>query len=145
MGSRLHVRWGNQPHVITPNWGPPPSCKQALRETEDNYAYAKFWSDQQSVLWYFLVFSVVVNYKSWFTWDNSQTEILVMEYCRLSPKNCKSSSVLWQIYLEKSTVLTNLTPLDAMTLYRALKDVGSSAAKWNATVLEFCSRGPSVD
>ena len=145
MGSRLHVRCGNPPHVTTPTWGPPPSCKQALRETEDNYAYAKWWSDQESVLWYFVVFSVVLNYKSWFTWDTSQTEILVLEYCRLSPKNCKKSSVLWQIYLEKSPVLTNLTPLDAMTLYRALKDVGSSAAKWNATVLEFCSRGPSVD
>ena len=145
MGSRLHVGWDNQPHVTTPTCGPPPSCKQALGETEDNYAYAKFLSHQQSILWYLVVFSAVVNYKSWFTWDTSQTEILVMEYCRLSPTNCKKSSVLWQIYLEKSPVLTNLTPLDAMTLYRALKDVGSSAAKWNATVLEFCSRGPSVD
>ena len=32
----------------------------ALRETENN-AYAKFWSDQQRVLWYVMVFSVVVN------------------------------------------------------------------------------------
>ena len=31
MGSRLHVRWGNLPHVTSPTWGPPPSCKQALR------------------------------------------------------------------------------------------------------------------
>ena len=30
------------------------------RETEDN-AYAKFWSDQQRVLWYVMVFSVVIN------------------------------------------------------------------------------------
>ena len=32
----------------------------ALRETENN-AYAKFWSDQQRVLCYVMVFSVVVN------------------------------------------------------------------------------------
>ena len=30
MWSRLHDRWGNQPHVTSPTWGPPPSCKQAL-------------------------------------------------------------------------------------------------------------------
>ena len=30
MRSRLHVRWGNPPHVTSPTWGPPPSCKQAL-------------------------------------------------------------------------------------------------------------------
>ena len=29
-------------------------------ETENN-AYAKFWSDQQRVLWYVMVLSVVVN------------------------------------------------------------------------------------
>ena len=29
-------------------------------ETENN-AYTKFWSDQQRVLWYAMVFSVVVN------------------------------------------------------------------------------------
>ena len=33
----------------------------ALRETEDN-ANAKFQSDQQTVLWYVMVFSGVVNY-----------------------------------------------------------------------------------
>ena len=32
----------------------------APRETENN-AYAKFWSDQQRVLWYVMVFSVAVN------------------------------------------------------------------------------------
>ena len=32
----------------------------APRETEIN-AYAKFWSDQQRVLWYVMVFSVVVD------------------------------------------------------------------------------------
>ena len=32
----------------------------ARRETENN-SYAKFWSDQQRVLWYVMVFSVVVN------------------------------------------------------------------------------------
>ena len=32
----------------------------AQRETENN-AYAKFWSDQERVLWYVMVFSVVVN------------------------------------------------------------------------------------
>ena len=32
----------------------------APRETEIN-AYAKFWSDQQRVLWYVMAFSVVVN------------------------------------------------------------------------------------
>ena len=31
MWSRLRVRWGNPPHVTSPTWGPPPSCKQALR------------------------------------------------------------------------------------------------------------------
>ena len=30
MWSHLHVRWGNPPHVTSPTWGPPPSCKQAL-------------------------------------------------------------------------------------------------------------------
>ena len=30
MLSRLHVRWGNPPHVTPPTWGPLPSCKQAL-------------------------------------------------------------------------------------------------------------------
>ena len=34
--------------------------KMVPRETENN-AYAKFWSDQQRVLWYVMVFSVVVN------------------------------------------------------------------------------------
>ena len=33
MWSRLHVRWGNPPHVTSPTWGPPPSCKQALMAT----------------------------------------------------------------------------------------------------------------
>ena len=33
----------------------------APRETELN-AYAKFWSDQQRVLWYVMAFSVVVNW-----------------------------------------------------------------------------------
>ena len=28
--SRLHVRWGDPPHVTSPIWGPPPPCKQAL-------------------------------------------------------------------------------------------------------------------
>ena len=28
--SRLHVRWGNPPHVTSPTWGPPSSFKQAL-------------------------------------------------------------------------------------------------------------------
>ena len=32
----------------------------ALRKTENN-AYAKFWNDQQRVLWYVMVFSGVVN------------------------------------------------------------------------------------
>ena len=32
----------------------------APRETENN-AYAKVWSDQQRVLWYVMIFSVVVN------------------------------------------------------------------------------------
>ena len=32
----------------------------APRETENN-AYAKFWSDQQRVLWYLMIFSVAVN------------------------------------------------------------------------------------
>ena len=27
----LHVRWGYQPHVTSPTWGPPPLYKQALR------------------------------------------------------------------------------------------------------------------
>ena len=40
--------------------------KMAPRETENN-AYAKFWSDQQRVLWYVMVFSVVVN-----TWHGTQ-------------------------------------------------------------------------
>ena len=31
MRSRLHVRWGNPPHVTSPTWGPPPSRKQGLR------------------------------------------------------------------------------------------------------------------
>ena len=34
--------------------------KMTPRETENN-SYAKFWSDQQRVLWYVMVFSVVVN------------------------------------------------------------------------------------
>ena len=29
--SRLHVRWGDPPHVTSPTWGPPPTCTQALR------------------------------------------------------------------------------------------------------------------
>ena len=32
MWSRLHVRWGNPPHVTSPTWGPPPLCKQALKQ-----------------------------------------------------------------------------------------------------------------
>ena len=30
--SRLHDRWGDQPHVTSPLWGPSPPCKQALRD-----------------------------------------------------------------------------------------------------------------
>ena len=33
----------------------------APRETENN-AYAKFWGDKESALWYVMVFSGVVNY-----------------------------------------------------------------------------------
>ena len=33
MWSRLHVRWGNGPHVTSPTWGPPPSsCKTAAKK-----------------------------------------------------------------------------------------------------------------
>ena len=39
----------------------------ALRETENN-AYAKFWSNQQRLLWYVMAFSVVVNCINWFRW-----------------------------------------------------------------------------
>ena len=38
----------------------PPDALRLLVETEDN-AYAKFWSDQQTVLWYVMVFCGVVN------------------------------------------------------------------------------------
>ena len=33
----------------------------APRETEDN-VYAKFWGDKQRALWYFMIFSGVVNW-----------------------------------------------------------------------------------
>ena len=39
----------------------------ALWETENN-AYAKFWSNQQRLLWYVMAFSVVVNCINWFRW-----------------------------------------------------------------------------
>ena len=29
--SHLHDSWGDPPHVTSPIWGPPPSCKQALK------------------------------------------------------------------------------------------------------------------
>ena len=32
----------------------------AARETENN-AYAKFWGDKERALWYFMIFSGVVN------------------------------------------------------------------------------------
>ena len=33
MWSRLHIRWGNGPHVTSPTWGPPPSsCKTAAKK-----------------------------------------------------------------------------------------------------------------
>ena len=32
MWSRLHVRWGNPPHVTSLTWGTPPSCKQAFSD-----------------------------------------------------------------------------------------------------------------
>ena len=35
----------------------------APRETENN-AYAKFWGDKRRALWYVMVFSGVVNWKS---------------------------------------------------------------------------------
>ena len=38
----------------------PLEVKMAPRVTENN-TYAKLWSDQQSVLWYLVVFFVVVN------------------------------------------------------------------------------------
>ena len=44
--------------------------KVVTRETENN-AYAKFWGDKLSALWYVMVFSGVVSY--WWTasnWDN---------------------------------------------------------------------------
>ena len=37
----------------------------AKRQTENN-AYAKFWSDQQRLLWHVMAFSVVVNCINWF-------------------------------------------------------------------------------
>ena len=36
MRSRLHVRWGDPPHVTAPIWGPPTPCKQALKGQEFN-------------------------------------------------------------------------------------------------------------
>ena len=41
MWSRWHVRWGNPPHVTSPTWGPPPSCKQALSR---RHSVAKIFS-----------------------------------------------------------------------------------------------------
>ena len=37
--------------------------KMAPRETHENNAYAKFWSDKQRALWYVMVFSGVVNFE----------------------------------------------------------------------------------
>ena len=34
----------------------------APKETANN-AYAKFWSDQETVLWYVMVFAAVVNWR----------------------------------------------------------------------------------
>ena len=31
--SCLRDRWSDPPNVTSPNWGPPPSCRQALKET----------------------------------------------------------------------------------------------------------------
>ena len=46
----------------------------APRETENN-VYAKFWSDQQRVLWHVMVFSGVVNY-NWLTAGKESGSIL---------------------------------------------------------------------
>ena len=56
MWSRLHVRWGNLPHVTSPTWGPPPSCKQALKEAWSHQNITVLITVQQFVLtgWYFL-------------------------------------------------------------------------------------------
>ena len=48
----------------------------APRETENN-AFAKFWSDQQRVLWYLMIFSVVVNLQYTDTHTHIHTYTLV--------------------------------------------------------------------
>ena len=50
MWSRLHVRWDNLPHVNSPTWGPPASCKQALKEAWSHQNITVFITLPQFVL-----------------------------------------------------------------------------------------------
>ena len=50
MWSRLHVRWDNLPHVTSPTWGPPASCKQALKEAWSHQNITVFITLPQFVL-----------------------------------------------------------------------------------------------
>ena len=47
MWSRLHVRWGNPPHVTSPTWGTPPSCKQALKSYIQRKRMRKWRADSK--------------------------------------------------------------------------------------------------
>ena len=46
--SRFYDRWGDPPHVTSPVWGPPPSCKQALRIRN---LLCKSSTDKHEILW----------------------------------------------------------------------------------------------
>ena len=49
-------------------------------ETENN-AYTKFWSDQQRVLWYVMVFSVVVNRSDVHNNNSARVSRFFLHFC----------------------------------------------------------------
>ena len=51
MWSRLHVRWGDPPHVTSPTWGPPPSRKPALIRSDDNGLLAIMAPERETQMW----------------------------------------------------------------------------------------------
>ena len=97
MWSRLHVRWGNPPHVTSPTWGPPPSCKQALK-------YNNKPKVSPAILnFYYLVFIVLITPKDFLR--------------KMSSSSCDDKSKMTDLRIAsecfiKSTVIMQGAPND---------------------------------
>ena len=114
MWSRLHVRWGDPPHVTSPIWGPPPPCKQALTVQLTGIYYT----------WYcrpLLKFSSGLAYISLIFGDNGHSVTLVDGWKRRFFEN-DYVTVLVPVYLahdnQRAHILANEHALKDGTVLR---------------------------